>query len=120
MKQSLSPQEILAVVLCVLYTLWAGRTALDSGGFFWSVALLTALAALALLRGARKTAALLQALIALGWFLLSVLVLGILVACGKKEAPGLWQAIAWGVASFLLAFLHGFLAKHIRSRAKES
>lgn len=117
MKLSLSPQEILAVVLCVLYTLWAGGTALTSGGFFWGIAFLTALAAFALLVGARKVASLLQAFIALGWFLVCVLVLGILIACGKKEAPGLWQGIAWGVASFLLTLLHGFLAKHIWSRA---
>ena len=115
----LSPLELLAIVLCLLYTLFLGQIARTGDGSFWLLAVIPTLAALSLFYGARRVAFVFQYIFAVLWFLVCLLLLGILVTCVGKEAPGFWQMIAWTVGSFLMALLHSFLARHIKSREDE-
>jgi hypothetical protein len=115
----LSVLEWVALALCVLYAFAMGKLALGGGDLFWSMMTFFVVAALYLLFGARRIAALLQQLIALFCLLICLLLLGILALCGKDEAPGFWPMVGWSVVCLLLALLHHFLGKHIQSRAGE-
>lgn len=127
-RTSLSPLEIVSVVLCLLYTgclillsflsPWGSLNQIVCG----ILATIDALAALALLIGARQVAFLFQILIAGMLVLFSLAILGVTFVCRNDWAGDFWSRlvlILGALGAFCLAILHNFLGKHIHSRDAE-
>ena len=84
-----------------------------------ALALVSFLGAFTLLRGDRRLASACQYTIALCWLLISLLLLGILVGCGNRDAPGFLGVLLGGIGAACLAALHFVCARHTKSRLAE-
>jgi hypothetical protein len=117
----LSPLEIVAVVLCLLYAGFLGfYIAVMQGALYSGFALIPVLAAILLLCGVRSVARILQWLVALGWGLLSLVLLGLTTQCWRSgPRSDFFTCLAMGLVAAGFAFLHSFIARHIRQRDEE-
>ncbi|WP_309710743.1 hypothetical protein [Armatimonas sp.] len=120
----LSPLEIVAVVLCFLYAgllstyLFASPRALITLAVCMMA--IPSFASLTLLCGMRQIAKIFQWLVALGWGLLSLVLLGFTASCLRNTPRSdFFVGLALGIAAAGFAFLHSFIARHIRQRDEE-
>ena len=123
-RTRLSPLEILASILCLIYggllVVWLLSPGQNSFSIvLGALALVSFLGALTLLRGDRQLASACQYVIALCWLLICLLLLGILALCGNRDAPGFLGVLLWGIGAACLAALHFVCARHIQSHAEE-
>ncbi|MCX6367305.1 MAG: hypothetical protein NTX57_11425 [Armatimonadetes bacterium] len=124
-RARLSLLEWIAAVLCLIYggllvaSILLGVKDDPFNVVMGALALVAFLSVFTLLRGARQLASACQYTIALCWLLISLLLLGILVGCGNRDAPGFLGVLLWGIGAACLAILHFVCARHIKSRRDE-
>lgn len=120
-RLALSPLEWIVAVLCLLYggllTVW--MLSPEQGSFnivLGALALVSFLGTFTLLRGDRTLASACQYALALCWLLICLVVLGVLVLCGDKDAPGYGSVLLGGIGAAVMTALHLAAARHIRLR----
>ena len=123
-RARLSPLELLAACLCLLYggllVVWLLSPRQNSFSVvLGALVFVSFLGAFTLLRGDRQLASACQYTIALCWLLISLLLLGIIALCGNKVAPGFLGVLLWGIGAACLAALHFVCARHTKSRLDE-
>jgi hypothetical protein len=108
-RLQLAPLEIVSVVLGFVYTMALVAFGVQSGsvGALLSPPFLIALgSAVALLLGQRSLARAFQIILAIGFLLASLAILGFAVICTDRATEQFWGPLALGIAAFFLAILH--------------
>ena len=123
----LSPLEIVAVVLCFIYSgllslylySWV-YLPLATRIFYGILIALPALSSVLLLCGMRQLARIFQWIITLGWGLISLVLLGLMTKNWREGSLNdAFLGLALGLIAAGFAFLHSFIARHLRNREEE-